>query len=237
MISVVNTLEQLDWQGIADSLHQKGFALQSRLFDEASCQSLIDDYANPNAYRKTVVMARHRFGLGEYKYYRYPLPDSIQTLREHIYAYLAPIGNAWMNALNIDGQFPLTHEALRDECRANGQHLPTALILKYGPGGYNTLHQDLYGDVYFPLQAAIFLNEPGRDYNGGEFVLTEQTPRAQSKATVLQPKQGDMLIFTTNFRPVKSTRGFRRVAMRHGVSELTSGERHVLGIIFHDAVS
>jgi hypothetical protein len=188
-------------------------------------------------YRKTVVMERHRFGAGEYKYFDYPLPSILETFRTFVYARLSPVANAWMNALHIDQQFPPTHAELLKRCREHNQHRPTVLILKYGSGGYNTLHQDLYGDVYFPLQAVLFLNEPGEDYEGGEFVMVQQTPRAQSKAIVLQPRRGDVLMFTTNFRPVKGSKGYFRANMKHGVSAVHAGKRHTLGIIFHDAVS
>ena len=182
-------------------------------------------------------MERYRFGLGEYKYFNYPLPNLIQNIRENIYPKLAPIANAWMKVLNIHKIFPNTHQELLKQCNDNNQTKATVLILKYGKGGYNTLHQDLYGEIYFPIQTVLFLNEPDEDFTGGEFVLTQQTPRAQSKAIVLKPKKGDMLIFTTNFRPVKGTKGYYRVNMKHGVSAIHSGERHTLGIIFHDALS
>ena len=182
-------------------------------------------------------MERYRFGLGEYKYFDYPLPSIIQTLREEIYPKLAPIANLWMKVLKVEKRFPDSFDELQAQCHANNQLKPTPLILKYGKGGFNTLHQDLYGDVYFPLQTVFFLNEPDTDFTGGEFVMTQQTPRAQSKAIVLKPKKGEMLIFTTNFRPVKGKRGYYRVNMKHGVSELYSGERHTMGVIFHDALS
>ncbi len=226
-----------DWQKVVEEMHEKGFAIISNLLINEHCAEMIDNYNKPNAYRKTVVMERYRFGLGEYKYFNYPLPNLIQSIRESIYPKLAPIANAWMKVLNIDTIFPSTHQELLERCNANNQTKATVLILKYGKGGYNTLHQDVYGDVYFPIQTVLFLNEPDQDFTGGEFVLTQQTPRAQSKAIVLKPKKGDMLIFTTNFRPVKGTKGYYRVNMKHGVSEILSGERHTLGIIFHDALS
>lgn len=237
MQDAIDKTHQLDWQQAADELHSKGYAQVSSVLSKLQCQQLIERYDAPNGYRKTVVMERYRFGLGEYKYFDYPLPDLVQTLRECLYPYLAPIANLWMRQLNIEKQFPPTLQALQAECQANHQLKPIPLILKYGQGGFNTLHQDLYGDIYFPLQIAIFLNEPGIDFSGGEFVLTQQAPRAQSKAIVLQPRLGDMMVFTTNFRPVKGARGYYRASMRHGVSEVISGSRHTLGIIFHDAVS
>ncbi|MBP4136481.1 2OG-Fe(II) oxygenase [Flavobacterium geliluteum] len=227
----------LHWESITEDLHQKGFAIVPNVITDEQCEALKTNYATPTLYRKTVVMERYRFGLGEYKYFDYPLPNLIQTLRTSLYPKLAPIANAWMKVLNIDTFFPDTHKELLQQCHANNQQKATVLILKYGKGGFNTLHQDLYGAVYFPIQTVLFLNEPDEDFTGGQFVLTEQTPRAQSKAIVLQPKKGDLLIFTTNFRPVKGTKGYYRVNMKHGVSEIHSGERHTVGIIFHDALS
>ncbi len=235
-----NTIEQLnaaDWPLVTETLHDKGYAVLPGILPPEACHALIVAYDEPHWYRKTITMERYRFGLGEYKYFAYPLPPLIQLIRETVYTQLAPVANAWMKALNIDTVFPAVHESLKTLCREHNQVKPTVLILKYGQGGHNTLHQDLYGDVFFPLQLVLFLNEPDIDYEGGEFVLTEQVPRAQSKAIVLKPKQGDMLIFTTNFRPVKGSKGYYRVNMKHGVSALHSGQRHTLGIIFHDATS
>lgn len=237
MKTVVERIEDADWKSITEDMHQKGYAVLPGLLTEEQCEALKADYDNPKLYRKTVVMARHRFGLGEYKYFGYPLPDLIQTIRAGIYPYLAPIANAWVYALKIGVQFPLEHADLLRQCHESGQQKATVLILKYGKGGFNTLHQDLYGAVCFPIQIVLFLNEPDRDYTGGEFVLTQQVPRAQSKAIVLKPKKGDVLIFTTNFKPEKGAKGHYRVNMKHGVSELREGERHTLGIIFHDATS
>ncbi|MGM1430105.1 2OG-Fe(II) oxygenase [Sphingobacterium lactis] len=230
-------LQETDWEIVANEMHQNGFAILPNLLSDQQCEALKAEYNNPTAYRKTVVMERYRFGLGEYKYFNYPLPDIIQQIRTNIYPKLAPIANMWFKALNIDKQFPLEHAELLQQCHANNQQKATVLILKYGKGGFNTLHQDLYGDVYFPIQTVLFLNEPDKDFTGGEFVLTQQIPRAQSKAIVLKPRKGDMLIFTTNFKPEKGTKGYYRVNMKHGVSEVKSGERYTLGIIFHDAIS
>lgn len=218
-------------------MNEKGYALIPRILPASLCDELISYYLRTEYYRKTVVMERYRFGLGEYKYFNYPLPDPIQLIRTHFYQYLAPIANNWMRVLNIDTTYPAQHEDFLKICHENAQSKATVLILKYGRGGFNTLHQDLYGDTYFPIQIVLFLNEPELDYTGGEFVLTQQNMRAQSKAIVLQPKKGDILAFTTNFRPSKGAKGYYRTAMRHGVSELHSGERHTLGIIFHDALS
>lgn len=230
-------LIETNWQSISDSMNEKGFAIIPKLISDKECKELINNYNTENLYRKTVVMERYRFGLGEYKYFNYPLPKIIQTIRETTYSKLVPIANLWMKVLKIDKSFPKTFEELQSLCHQNDQLKPTPLILKYGKGGYNTLHQDLYGEVYFPIQTVLFLNEPDKDYTGGEFVLTQQIPRAQSKAIVLKPEKGDMLIFTTNFRPIKGKRGYYRVNMKHGVSELSSGERHTLGIIFHEATN
>lgn len=237
MGSIESKLDAIDWQSVSESMNQKGYALISNILSDSQCKQLIIDYNNENLYRKTVVMERYRFGLGEYKYFEYPLPEIIRILRKTIYPNLSPIANLWMKALKIDKSFPDTLKKLQSQCHHNNQSKPTPLILKYEKGGFNTLHQDLYGEVYFPMQAVLFLNEPNEDYTGGNFVLTQQIPRAQSKAIVLRPKKGDMLVFTTNFRPVKGIRGYYRATMKHGVSEIHSGERHTLGIIFHDAIN
>lgn len=235
MHPTANALLQRDWALIARQLQENGYVIIPKALMHTDCQALAGAYDQPEHFRKTIVMARYRFGLGEYKYYRYPLPAMLQDLRETLYAQIAPVANKWMEQLDIDIRYPGDHAAFRERCKANGQDLPAVLILQYGPGGFNTLHQDLYGDVYFPIQVVLFLDEAGTDYTGGEFVLTEQVPRAQSKAIVLQPAKGDILLFTTQFRPVKGSRGFYRAHMKHGVSALYTGKRHTLGIIFHDA--
>lgn len=237
MENIKEKISSVDWQAIAREMHDKGFALVPKLLTDADRQMLINNYNNPRSYRKTVIMERYRFGSGEYKYFNYPLPDLIQTIREEIYPKLAPVANTWMDVLHIENTFPNKFDELQRLCHDNNQTKPTVLILKYGKGGHNTLHQDLYGDIFFPIQLVLFLNEPDEDYTGGEFVLIQQTPRAQSKAIVLKPSKGDMLIFTTNFRPVKGSKGYYRVNMKHGVSEIHEGERHTVGIIFHDALS
>lgn len=229
-------IHNIDWSIVSAGLNNKGFSIVSHLLSKEQCEQLINDYTKENLYRKTVVMERHRFGLGQYKYFTYPLPDMVQTIREVAYPNLVPVANLWMKALKIDATFPETLSELHTLCHQNNQIHPTPLILKYEKGGYNTLHQDLYGEVYFPFQIAVFLNEPDKEFTGGDFVMTEQVPRAQSKASVLRPKKGDMLIFTTNFRPVKGAKGYYRAKMKHGVSELGGGERHTLGVIFHDAM-
>ncbi len=237
MKDIESKLDTVNWQSISESMNEKGYAVIPNILSENQCQQLISNYYTENLYRKTVVMERYRFGLGEYKYYDYPLPEIIQTIRETIYFKLAPIANLWMKVLKIEKTFPDTLKELQTLCHQNNQLKPTPLILKYGKGGFNTLHQDLYGEVYFPIQTVLFLNESDKDFTGGEFVLTQQTPRAQSKAIVLKPKKGDMLIFTTNFRPAKGVKGYYRANMKHGVSEVHNGERHTLGIIFHDATN
>ena len=228
-------IDLLDWDRITEDMNSKGYVVAANILTGEECGTLVGQYNDTALYRKTIIMEHHAYGLGEYKYFQYPLPGVVQQLRENVYPKLAPIANGWMNALNIDKQFPANLPALIELCHAHSQLRPTPLILKYNAGGYNALHQDLYGEVYFPMQAVLFLNEPGKDYEGGEFVLVEQRPRAQSKAIVLKPHKGDMLIFTTNFRPVKGSKGYYRVNMKHAVSELTEGKRHTLGIIFHDA--
>jgi len=230
-------LEAAHWDNVTLNLHQNGYAVIDDVLDRDECLHQIESYTAQDTYRKTVVMERYRFGSGEYKYFKYPLPPLVAELRETVYPHLATVANKWMDILGVDTRYPLTHTGLLDICHAAGQTQPTPLILKYGQGGFNTLHRDLYGAIFFPLQLVVFLNKAEEDYCGGEFVLTEQVPRAQSKAIVLRPKQGSMLIFTTNFRPVKGSRGFYRAGMRHGVSPILSGERHTLGIIFHDAQS
>jgi hypothetical protein len=235
--NIQSNLLTIDWTGVREEMNEKGYSLVSKIISYEQCRQMIGNYDNPGSYRKTVTMERYRFGLGEYKYFSYPLPGLIQTIRENVYSQLSPIANEWMKMLKIDRQFPGTFTELQRLCHTNNQTKPTVLILKYGKGGHNTLHQDLYGDIFFPIQAVLFLNEPVEDYTGGEFVLTQQTPRAQSKAIVLTPRKGDMLLFTTNFRPVKGSKGYYRVNMKHGVSEVGKGERHTLGIIFHDALS
>lgn len=234
--NITQKIENAGWQDITASMHQNGYAIISKLLSAHQCEELTKAYDESSLYRKTVAMARYRFGLGEYKYFDYPLPEILQEVRTRMYPYLAPIANAWFRALHISIQFPLAHSEFLKQCHENNQHKATALILKYGKGGFNTLHQDLYGDVYFPIQIVLFLSEPDKDFTGGEFVLTQQTPRAQSKVIVLKPRKGDVLIFTTNFKPEKGTKGYYRVNMKHGVSEVKEGARYTLGIIFHDAL-
>lgn len=225
----------LDWSGIYRSLDNKGYAHVPQILSKEECGPLISLYTDPSLYRNVINMQRYRFGAGEYKYFNYPLPSVIQTLREDMYGPLSNMANEWMQQLSLDIVFPNEHQQLIENCNKHDQSRPTPLILRYEAGGYNTLHQDLYGEIYFPFQVVFILNQSGADFTGGEFVMTEQIPRAQSKAMVLTPNQGDAVIFTTNFRPVKGTRGYYRANMKHGISEVKSGVRYALGIIFHDA--
>jgi hypothetical protein len=205
------------------------------LLDEGQRRELIALYAQPELFRSRIVMARHGFGMGEYQYFADPLPEPVRTLRETLYPPLAQVANRWALALGLEPKWPATHAELREMCRAAGQTRPTPLMLKYGPGDFNRLHQDLYGEVVFPLQVAILLSEPGRDFEGGELVLTEARPRMQSQAQVVPLKAGCGVAFAVRERPVKGSRGYYRAQMRHGVSRLTRGERYTLGVIFHDA--
>ena len=235
--SLGERIDRIDWNKVASDLNSDGFAILRGLLSPDECREITQSFDNEIAFRKTVVMERYRFGSGVYKYWDYPLPDVVQSLRESFYSGLAPTANEWMDQLGIDRSFPGRLAEFQGLCHENGQEKPTPLILRYGQGGYNTLHQDLYGDTYFPIQAACFLSELGADYTGGEFVLMQQTPRAQSRTIVLTPDIGDVMIFPTNFRPVTGARGYYRSVMKHGVSEVHAGQRHTMGIIFHDALS
>jgi uncharacterized protein len=216
-------------------LDEQGFALRRGYLDADQCQQIAGRYDDSAGFRSRVIMARHGFGRGEYQYFKYPLPDLIQHLRERLYAELAPIANRWNEQLGSEHRFPETHAGFLGRCHAAGQQRPTPLLLRYGPGDFNCLHQDLYGEHVFPLQMAVLLSRPGEDFTGGELVLTEQRPRQQSRVVVVPLEQGDAVIFAVNERPLRGSRGFYRVRMRHGVSPLHSGRRHTLGIILHDA--
>ncbi|WP_454675196.1 2OG-Fe(II) oxygenase [Achromobacter pestifer] len=228
------SLPDLDWNQITESLDRRGNAIVPGLLAPAQCAALAENYAAADGYRSRIVMARHGFGRGEYKYFSYPLPPLLHDLRTGLYPRLAPIANRWNRQMGIAVQYPADHAAFLQRCHDAGQRRPTPLILEYGPGDYNCLHQDLYGEHVFPLQVAVLLSRPGLDFTGGEFVMTETSSREQ-RADVLPLQQGDALIFTVNQRPVPGTRGWRKTAMRHGVSALRSGRRHTLGLIFHDA--
>jgi hypothetical protein len=225
----------LDWPGIGTALDADGYAVIGPLLTEAECTGLSAAFDTDATFRNRVVMARHGYGQGEYRYYSYPLPPLIEGLRTALYPELAAVANRWERALGRPPAFPPDHAAYLARCHAAGQTRPTPLLLRYGAGDYNRLHQDLYGDLCFPLQVAFLLNRPGQDFTGGEFLLTEQRPRMQVRAEVVPLTRGQGVVFAVNQRPVPGTRGMFRVAMRHGVSRIRAGQRHTLGIIFHDA--
>jgi hypothetical protein len=234
-VSASERVAALEWKAIEAELDAHGCAILSRLLTEEECRSLAECYQDEQLFRSRVVMARHGFGRGEYKYFAYPLPALVAELRSALYARLAGIANRWNHALNNPVRYPPEHEAFLARCREAGQNRPTPLLLEYGPGDYNCLHQDVYGENVFPLQIAFLLAAPGRDFTGGEFVLTEQRPRMQSRVEVVPLEQGDGVIFPVNYRPVQGSKGYYRVNMRHGVSRVRSGRRHTLGIILHDS--
>jgi len=226
---------QQDWTRIARDLDEQGWAILPGLLNTAECAAIATLYDWPDGFRSKVVMARHGFGKGEYQYFRYPLPPLAAELRGALYPQLAPIANAWHDRMGLETNFPDDHADFLARCHEAGQTRPTPLLLRYGPGDFNCLHQDLYGAQVFPLQVAVLLSEPGADFTGGEFVLTEQRPRQQSRVMVVPVAKGDGVVFAVNSRPVRGTRGDYRVVLRHGVSKLLTGQRHTLGIIFHDA--
>jgi uncharacterized protein len=228
-------VDAINWAQATGELDAQGCAVLKGLLLRDECHALAALYPDGKHFRSRVVMGRHGFGRGEYKYFCYPLPDLIAELRPALYARLRDLANRWNEAMGIDIRYPQYHEAFLKRCHAAGQTRPTPLLLQYGPSDYNCLHQDLYGEHVFPLQVAILLSEPGRDFTGGEFVLTEQRPRMQSRPEVVSLAQGDAVAFAVHHRPVQGTRGFYRVNLRHGVSRLRSGQRHTLGVIFHDA--
>jgi uncharacterized protein len=234
-MTIQDRLAELDWKAIEASLWQHGYAKTDPLLTSDECDALVALYSKNHLFRSRIEMKRFRFGEGEYKYFTYPLPPLVQTLREAIYPRLAVIANDWAKAMGQADSFPLNHEKLLAFCRRKGQSKPTPLLLRYGAGDYNCLHQDIYGAVAFPLQLTAFLSRPDRDFSGGEFLLVEQRPRAQSRGEVLNPAQGEIVIFATRHRPVEGSRGYYRVNMRHGVSTVHSGSRFTLGVIFHDA--
>jgi hypothetical protein len=225
----------IDWDRVGSELDVHGCALLPALIEPAQCAAYAASYGQEELFRSRVVMERHGFGRGEYRYFAYPLPAHLSALRTALYPPLARIANRWQAALGLDGHFPQEHAQYLARCHAAGQEKPTPLLLRYGPGDYNCLHQDLYGDHVFPLQVAVLLSRPGQDFSGGEFILTEQRPRMQSRAEVVPLAQGDAVVFPVSQRPVNGTRGIYRVNMRHGVSRVRSGSRHTLGVIFHDA--
>jgi uncharacterized protein len=234
-LSVEERCAVIDWQQVSSDLDTQGAGIIKGLLSPNECMAVSALYSNNDGFRSRVVMERHGFGRGEYKYFSYPLPDLIMNLRTATYTYLAPIANRWNALMNIEVRYPVSHVEFLHRCHLAGQLKPTPLLLKYVTDDYNCLHQDLYGEHIFPLQMAILLNEPGRDFIGGEFVMTEQRPRMQSRPTVIPLHQGDAVVFAVHQRPAKGVRGIYRVNHKHGVSRLHSGCRHTLGIIYHDA--
>jgi hypothetical protein len=233
--SVAERVKTLDWERVSQDLDAQGSALIECLLSPDECRAVAGLYPKDDIFRSRVVMGRHGFGCGEYKYFSYPLPDLIADLRTAVYPDLVPIANRWNNAMGIDVRYPEKHADFIERCHLAGQVRPTPLLLQYGADDYNCLHQDLYGEHVFPLQLAILLSEPNKDFTGGEFVMTEQRPRMQSRPIVVPLRQGDGVVFAVNTRPVQGTRGVYRVNLRHGVSRVRSGNRHTVGIIFHDA--
>jgi hypothetical protein len=230
-----NKLARLRWSQLAAELDARGFTTIPKLLTAVACRQLIALYDQPARFRSRVIMERHAFGLGEYQYFDHPLPPVVASLRSALYPHLAPLANAWARRLGEERRFPPTLAGLQSQCQAAGQTRPTPLLLKYESGGYNCLHQDIYGQLVFPLQLTVLLSERGADFEGGEFVLTEQRPRMQSRVEVVPLERGDAVVFAVRHRPVAGTRGDYRVAMRHGVSRLRTGRRYALGVIFHDA--
>ncbi|MCY1031619.1 2OG-Fe(II) oxygenase [Corallococcus sp. BB11-1] len=235
MAGIAARVGAVAWDMVAKELDARGCASVERLLTPEECEALALLYDVEDAFRSRVVMARHGFGRGEYQYFEYPLPEVVSELRTALYPWLAPIANRWNTAMGIDVRYPDVHADFLARCHAAGQARPTPLLLRYGPEDYNCLHQDLYGEHVFPLQVALLLSEPERDFTGGEFVLSEQRPRMQSRPEVVPLRQGDAVVFAVHHRPVQGTRGTYRVNLRHGVSRVRSGQRHTAGIIFHDA--
>ncbi|HUK14896.1 MAG TPA: 2OG-Fe(II) oxygenase [Bryobacteraceae bacterium] len=233
--TIRDRLDALDWKTLEADLWLSGAAKSPPILTTAECADAVALHGRPERFRSHIDMARFRFGVGDYHYFADPLPALVRELREHAYPHLAPIANGWMEALGMAERFPAHLKTFLETCHRAGQTKPTPLLLHYQAGGYNCLHQDLYGAVAFPLQMVCFLSEPGRDYQGGEFLLVEQRPRAQSIGRAIAGRQGEILIFTTRHKPVQGARGFYRAAVKHGVSPLVSGTRYTLGIIFHDA--
>lgn len=234
-MEIKERIGNLNWADIKADLDNKGYTIVKTVLTADECDNLTAQYPDDQLYRKTVIMERHNYGRGEYKYFKYPLPGLIQQLRESIYPHLAPVANNWMELLSKETRFAATLDELLQHCHDQEQLRPTPLILQYTKGGYNAMHQDLYGEVFFPIQSVFVLDEQGIDYEGGEFILIEQKPREQSRVMVLKPAKGDMVLFTTSFRPAKGSKGYHRVNMKHGIGEITAGLRRSMGIIFHDA--
>jgi hypothetical protein len=234
-VKPVDLVDTFDWKEIEKELDRQGNAVMEHLLLPEQCRTIASLYSKDGIFRSSVVMGRHGFGRGEYKYFNYPLPDLLGGLRTAVYPRVVPIANHWNEAMGIDAWYPEKHADFIEQCHQAGQTRPTPLLLQYGAGDYNCLHQDLYGERVFPLQLAILLSDPGADFDGGEFVMTEQRPRMQSRPMVVPLRQGDGVVFAVHNRPVQGTRGTYRVNLRHGVCRIRSGHRHTLGIIFHDA--
>ncbi|GJL70194.1 MAG: prolyl 4-hydroxylase [Nitrospirales bacterium] len=233
--TIAKSVNAIDWGQVSSDLDAQGSAVTEGLLTPKECETLAMLYSRAEIFRSRIVMSRHNFGRGEYQYFRYPLPDLIDQLRNAIYPHLVPVANRWNTAMGIEVSFPSTHVEFLDGCHQAGQDKPTPLMLKYRADDYNCLHQDLYGEHVFPLQLAILLSDPHKDFTGGEFVMTEQRPRMQSRPIVVPLRQGDGVFFAVQNRPVRGARGWYRVNMRHGVSRVRSGQRYTVGIIFHDA--
>jgi hypothetical protein len=234
-VDIEGRVETFDWSSVSAHLDAHGWAMLPKLLMASESAAIASLYGDDSKFRSHIVMARHGFGRGEYKYFAYPLPERIADLRSALYSRLVPVANRWNGLMGIDVQYPTAHEVFINRCHGAGQTRPTPLLLQYGKDDFNALHQDLYGEHVFPLQVAILLSEPERDFTGGEFVLTEQRPRMQSRVEVVPLRRGDGVVFAVHNRPVQGTRGIYRVNLRHGVSRLRSGHRHTVGVIFHDA--
>ncbi len=233
--TIAERVDRVSWKRVEADLDEYGGSILEHLLTPEECDTVTAMYPDDAVFRSRVVMARHGFGRGEYKYFRYPLPDLVESLRTNLFPRLAPVANRWNEVLRSDVRYPEGHAEFLVRCHDAGQRRPTPLLLQYGVGDYNCLHQDLYGEHVFPIQVAVLLSEPGRDFSGGDFVLTEQRPRMQSRVEVMPLRQGDAVAFAVHHRPVQGTRGTYRVNLRHGVSRVRGGHRHTLGIIFHDA--
>ncbi len=235
MFAECSRVTKIQWSSVAETLWENGFSRIGNLLSESECRELRSLYVEPERFRSRIEMARFRFGRGEYQYFRYPLPETVLHLRCGLYAGLAPLANEWMAALGIESDFPPELDTFLEQCRARGQTRPTPLLLRYRTGDFNCLHQDIYGELVFPFQVVVALSDPASDYSGGELLLVEQRPRAQSRGHAIHLAEGEAVAITTRVRPVKSARGFYRATIRHGVSTVISGERFTLGIVFHDS--
>jgi hypothetical protein len=235
MLAQSNRVADVPWTRVGEALWEEGFSRIGILLSQSECKKLRSLYTEAERFRSRIEMARYRFGKGEYQYFRYPLPETVSCLRNELYEHLAPMANPWMAALRASREFPQTLDGFLAQCRARGQSRPTPLLLRYQAGDFNCLHQDIYGELFFPFQVIVALSDPATEYSGGELLLVEQKPRAQSRGHAIRMAQGEAVVITTRFRPTKGARGFYRANVRHGVSTVTSGERFTLGIVFHDS--